>query len=724
MIIQWTLFQQRPILTDRTRKADVNPGGDMTRDPRYDILFEPVKIGPVTARNRFYQVPHCNGMGRVFPSSMAEMRRTKAEGGWAVVCTEEIEIHPSADHTPWSGGRLWDERDEPYFARMVEGIHEFGSLAGAELNHAGITAANKFSRQIPMAPSHQPIVLHDPVQARAMDKEDIRNLRKWHQDAALRAKKIGFDIVYVYAGHHLSTMSHFLSPYRNHRTDEYGGSLENRSRLFREILQDTKEAVGDTCAVAIRFAVDELMGEDGFTSEGEGRDFIEMIAEEPDLWDVNISGWEHDSATSRFKQSGFQDDYVAFVKQVTTKPVVGVGRYTSPDAMVSLIKGGKLDFIGAARPSIADPFLPKKIEEGRIEDIRECIGCNICVSGDQTFAPIRCTQNPTMGEEWRRGWHPERIGEAKSDKSILIVGAGPAGLEAARALGQRGYQVTLADARDEPGGRLVGERRLPGLNEWGRAVDYRIYQISQMANVNLYLESHLTADTVQEFGADKIILATGAKWTTDGRGRQNPRGIPIREGANVLSANDIIDGHVPAGPVLIFDDDHFYMGGAVAEKLLQAGCDVTFVTPSGEVSSWTHNTLEQHFIQARMIEQGAKLHLSQNLKEVREEQVVLECIYTGRETVLPMAATIMVTMREPVDDLYHALTNAGVSGAQRIGDAYGPGTIAAAIYSGHLCAREMDEPEAANVPFDRELTELSDKWRAPGQVLPLPGAAE
>ncbi|MFK7939263.1 MAG: trimethylamine dehydrogenase [Roseovarius sp.] len=405
----------------------------MSRDPRYDVLFEPVKIGPVTARNRFYQVPHCNGMGRVYPSSMAAMRRTKAEGGWAVICTEEVEIHPSGDHSPWSGGRLWDDRDVPIHARMCDGIHEFDSLAGIELNHAGVMAAGRYSRIAPLAPSHIPIPTYDPIQARAMDKQDIADLRRWHRDAAIRARSAGYDLVYVYIGHQLSTMSHFLSPYRNRRSDEYGGSLENRARLFREILAETKEAVGDTMAVAVRFAVDELMGETGFTSDAEGRELIEMCAEDPDLWDVNISGWEHDSATSRFKEAGYQNEYVSFVKQVTTKPVVGVGRYTSPDAMVSMVKGGHLDFIGAARPSIADPFLPKKIEEGRIEEIRECIGCNICVSGDQSFTPMRCTQNPTMAEEWRRGWHPDRMNPKTSDDTVLIIGAGPSGLEAARA---------------------------------------------------------------------------------------------------------------------------------------------------------------------------------------------------------------------------------------------------------------------------------------------------
>jgi len=681
----------------------------MTRDPRYDILFEPVRIGPVTAKNRFYQVPHCNGMGRVYPSSMAEMRRVKAEGGWAVICTEEVEIHPSADHAPWSGGRLWDDRDIPVLARMCEGIHEFGSLAGIELNHAGQMAANRYSREAPMAPSHAPVALPDPVQAREMSKADIRELRRWHRKAALRAKEAGFDLVYVYAGHQLSTISHFLSRRRNHRGDEYGGSLENRARLLREVLEDTKDAVGDRCAVALRFAVDELMGPEGMTRDGEGRDLVEMLADLPDLWDVNVSSWENDSATSRFKPQGFQDDYVAFVKQVTSRPVVGVGRYTSPDAMVSLVKGGKLDFIGAARPSIADPFLPKKIEEGRAEDIRECIGCNICVSGDNLSVPIRCTQNPTMGEEWRRGWHPERIAEKAGDESFLIVGGGPAGLECARALGQRGYGVTLAEADGELGGRVARERRLPGLSEWGRVVDYREYQIGRMPNVECFLESRMDARTIAEFGADRVVLATGARWAVDGMGRENPAGIGIAADARVLTPDDIMERTaLPGGPVVLFDDDHYYMGGLIAEALVRGGTEVSYVTPATEVSSWTHNTLEQHAVQKRLIEMGVRIVTARNLAAVRAGAADLDCIYTGRRETLECAAAVLVTMRRPDDALCRELVDAGGASVTRIGDCLAPGTIAAAVHGGHRFAREAGTTPADGVPFRRELVALAE----------------
>lgn len=681
----------------------------MARDPRYNILFEPIKIGPVTAKNRFYQVPHCNGMGHLYPSSWLEMRRIKAQGGWGVVNTEEVEISHTSELSPIPEGRLWDDSDIPLLARMADAVHEYGALAGIEPAHLGGGASNNYSREIPMGVSARPIDLLEPIQARAMDKADIKAFRKMHVDAAIRSKKAGFDIIYIYCGHDMTTFAHFLSR-RNDRSDEYGGVLKNRVRLIREVLEETKEAIGDTCAVAIRFGVEELIGPAGLTCEGEGREVVELLADLPDLWDVNLSGWPNDSATSRFEAEGFQDSYVSFVKKVTNKPVVGVGRYTSPDAMVSLIKSGQLDLIGAARPSIADPFLPNKIAEGRVEDIRECIGCNMCVTGDALATPMRCTQNPTMGEEWRRGWHPEKIAPAKSDETVLIVGGGPAGLEAARALGQRGHAVTLAEAGTETGGRVAIESRLPGLSQWRRVADYRQYQISQMANVEVFYDSRLTAEQVLEFGADHVVLATGSKWARHGIGRHNHDPIQMSDGAVVLTPDEIAAGKIPKGPVVVFDDDHYYMGGVMAEKLRLEGLDVTYVTPAADVSTWTHNTLEQAKIQTRLIELGVKIVPLHNLASIEPDHVKLACVFTDKKQTLVCKSVVMVTMRDAEDALYHALTANPENSPKtvtRIGDCLAPGTIAAAVYSGHRYARELGEPVSEGVPFRRELVALS-----------------
>ncbi len=684
----------------------------MTRDPRYDILFEPVKIGPVTARNRFYQVPHCNGMGHRNPSGMAAMRGIKAEGGWAVVCTEECEIHPSTDVSPHAEERLWDDTDIPHLARMTEAVHRHGGLAGIELVYQGHETPNRYTRDVPMGVANLVGSAYDPVQAYAMDKADIANVRRWHRAAAIRAKKAGFDIIYVYAGHSLSVIQHFLSRRLNDRTDEYGGSLENRARLLREMIEDTKDAVGDTCAVAVRLATDELIGAPGITVD-ESRDVIEMMAELPDLWDVNVSDWSHDSVTSRFGEEGAQEPYVSFVKQVTSKPVVGVGRFTSADAMVSQIRRGVLDMIGAARPSIADPFLPKKIEEGRMEDIRECIGCNICVSSDYLKVPIRCTQNPTMGEEWRRDWHPERIAGKKSDARVLIVGAGPAGLECAQALGKRGYDVALAEATTKLGGRVTLESALPGLAAWARVRDYRTGQIDAMNNVEFFLDSKMVPAHIFEFGAEHVVLATGARWRTDGLGRNNFAPIPGSDLGHVFSPDDIIDGADLSGPVVIFDDDHYYMGGVMAELLRGRGLDVTLVTPAADVSNWTHNTMEQNRIQTRLLDLGVEIVALHNLKTIEADNVTLSCMYTNRLTQRAAGAVVMTTMRLPVGTLYGslmddhpALESAGIKTVTRIGDALAPSTIAAAVYAGHRYARELDEPIVEGSPFKRELAAL------------------
>jgi dimethylamine/trimethylamine dehydrogenase len=696
--------------------AGFNEREPMARDPRYDVLFEPVKIGPLTTKNRFYQVPHCNGMGYRDVTALATMRGIKAEGGWGVVCTEQVEIHPTSEITPFIELRLWDDRDIPGLARTSEAIHRHGALAGIELAYNGMNGSNFYTREVPMGPAHLPIAtfFNDPLQARAMDKQDIADLRRWHRQAVARAKQAGFDIVYVYAAHGFGTLHHFLSRRFNNRGDEYGGSLTNRTRLLREITEDTKEAAGDSCAVAVRITVDELIGSAGLHKE-EVREMIGLMAELPDLWDFVLGGWENDSLTSRFGEEGNQEPYIAGLKALTTKPVVGVGRFTSPDAMARQINKGLLDLIGAARPSIADPFLPKKIEEGRLEDIRECIGCNICVSGDFTTAPIRCTQNPTMGEEWRRGWHPERIAPKRSEANLLVVGGGPAGLECTRALGQRGYRVTLAETSAELGGRVARESRLPRVASWGRVRDYRLQQLNKLANVEIYLESEMTAAQILEFGADHVVLATGATWRRDAVARYHLQPIPTAADALVHTPDDLMAGTKPSGQVVIYDDDHYYMAGLLAELLVAQGCCVTLVTPASEVSNWTRNTMEQHFIQKRLLEMGVVIVTNRAISEVRRDSVATACVFTGGAMELAADAVVLVTARLPNEGLLLDLTarrgdweSAGLHSVVAIGDGRAPATIAAAVYAGRRYAEEFEAPAIGDsVPFKREITGLA-----------------
>jgi dimethylamine/trimethylamine dehydrogenase len=675
----------------------------LSRDPRHDVLFEPIKLGPVTTPNRFYQAPHCNGMGRLYPTPLAVMRGVKAEGGWGVVFNEQCDLHYTTDNP--RSIRLWDEQDLPLHRQIVENVHEHGSLAGLMLSHNGYVPPNLISREIPLSPSGSASFGIAPSHTRAMDRADIRALRRWHRNAASLAYRAGYDLVMVYAGHDLALPMHFLSRRHNQRSDEYGGTLENRARLLRELIEETKEAVGAHCGVGVRLSVDELMGPDGITSDGEGREVVELLAELPDWWDVNVSSWANDSATSRFAGEGFQEQYVSFVKGLTSKPVVGVGRFTSPDTMVSQIRRGVLDLIGAARPSIADPFLPRKIEEGRAEDIRECIGCNICVSNHYLMAPSRCTQNPTFGEEWRRDWHPERIAAKDTDDDILIVGAGPAGLEAARALGQRGYHVMLAESRRELGGRVSLESRLPGLNAWSRVRDYRVTQIDKLPNVEMFPGSVMDSASVLETGCSLVAVATGSRWRKDGVGRHTQRAISGFNQSHVLTPDDVMTGATVTGPVIVYEDDHFYMASVIAEKLVNDGYPVTLVTPALTVARFTEYTLELGPIHRRLAALGVPIIANTSIDAIKRDHVVTKNVYSSETDQVDCSTLVMVAGRCPNDDLYQALKEGLPQEGPRvyaIGDCRAPGTIAAAVFSGHQFARDLSMDVADKAPFLRE----------------------
>jgi dimethylamine/trimethylamine dehydrogenase len=310
----------------------------MSCHPHHQILFEPVRIGPVTAPNRFYQVPHASGMTEANPRVRAAFRATKAEGGWGVVSTGAVSIHPSSDDSPLPFARLWDDNDVRSHALTTEAVHRHGALAAVELWHGGASVMNRNSRIAPYSPSGVPwaathVGFMGQQRPRVMDRDDIREMLDWQRRAARRAVSAGFDIVYVYAG--MGYLGHeFLLPEFNRRSDEYGGSVENRARFVREMLEATREAVGDRAAVALRISLEELRGRAAEHHESEAHEVVALLAELPDLWDVKMDSSPTDCGASRFRPEGAHEPVIDFVKRLTTRPVVGVGRFTSPDTMV------------------------------------------------------------------------------------------------------------------------------------------------------------------------------------------------------------------------------------------------------------------------------------------------------------------------------------------------------------------------------------------------------
>jgi dimethylamine/trimethylamine dehydrogenase len=712
----------------------------MARETKYDILFEPISFGPKTMRNRFWQTSHCTGYGSERPGIQAYFRGMKAEGGWAVVCTEFCSIHPESDEYPWTSARLWDEGDVRNLGKMCEEVHRHGSLAGVQLWYNGMHSPGLESREVPRGPSGLPsnVFPDRNVYDAAADEDDIKAIINMYVLAAKRAEQAGFDIVEI-SGSDSTLPLQFLERRYNRRTDRYGGSLENRARLYIEVMTAVKKAVGDRLAVTTRFETDTINGDVRIQHHDEGIRFVELMHNEGvcDLWSVKIGDyeeWGEDAGSSRFRKSNWMRPFIVEVKSIVGDkiPVVSNGRFTSPDDMVEVIRSGQSDVIGAARPSIADPFLPKKIEDGRPEDIRECIGCNMCVSRMQQQALLYCTQNATAGEEYRRGWHPETFVKTKSSCAVLVVGGGPAGMECAIVLGKRGYDVHLRDEQADLGGHWKDVVRYPRCSEFGRVITYRQIQLGKLKNVEVHLgATRMTAHDVLTYGADKVVIATGAHWSTLGAGAEIHRPIPGADASlpNVLTPEQVMAGKpVPGKKVVVLDGDGHFTGIAMAELLADMGKDVTFVTNMHDITQFSLFTMEMANNKRMMYEKKIK-HLTNHWGHSYEHGR-LALFYLYRDTPelyevhpgqwgrrqsqdlveIDCDALIIVTMRVPNGELYaelkqrqNAWEENDLQAVYRIGDCHAPRHLMNAIFDGHRLGREFDSPHPQRpLPFIRE----------------------
>lgn len=707
----------------------------MARNNNHDILFEPIKIGPKTSKNRFYQVPHCAGAGSERPGIQAGLRGMKAEGGWGVVCTEYCSISPESDDTPRTSARLWDDGDIQNLRHMCDTIHSHDALAGCQLWYGGVHGPNNESREVSIGPSPINSEFEFLKYCHAADEYDIKHLMDLYVAAAKRAVQAGFDIIYVYGAHGYGPLQ-WLSKFYNKRTDKYGGSFENRSRLWLEALENTRNAVDGQAAIAVRFSLDSLYGPDGVEVGDDSLRFIEVADDLVDLWDLNIGDiaeWGEDAGPSRFYEAGHQRPWTNEVKRISKKPIVGVSRETSPDEMAAHISQGRLDIIGAARPSIADPFLPKKIEEGRYDDIRECIGCNICASRWEMGAPMICTQNATSMEEYRRGWHPEKFAKSKDESMVLVVGGGPSGMECARVLGERGYDVHLRVVEKELGGRMHEILGYPQLSEWRRLVAYRETQLGKLKNVEVHLDvGDMTADDILEYGADKIVMATGGYWATDGSNcvTHDPvDGIDTSKPWIATPTQILLEGKDVGQKVVVLDGDGYFHGVSIAEYLRDMGKDVVIVTPFGSVGPYTHLTLEAPNLHRMMHEKGIHEHVLHWVENVEEGKLNAYYLYRDgyKRTSEPKTGEmprragtdikpiifdtlVAVTGRLPNDVVFRELMSRKdewesqeILGVYAIGECYAPMIIADAIFSGHRMAREFESPNPQRAqPYIRE----------------------
>ena len=274
----------------------------------------------------------------------------------------------------------------------------------------------------------------------------------------------------------------------------------------------------------------------------------------------------------------------------------------------------------------------------------------------------------------------------------MIVGAGPAGLECAHALAKRGYEVVIAEKQKVAGGRVLLESKLPGLSEWKRVIDYRLNALKQMPNVEMYFDSEVTSENLAEFGFENIVIATGATWKRNGQSRETRQHLQHDDSIQILTPDDIMSGIVPKGNVVIYDADHYYMASVLAEKCINLGFKVTYMSNAARVAEWSDNTLEQQRVHKHLYSKGINIDLNQQLQKVANSKIISHCVYTNKEKLTACKSLILVTERQPNDRLYTLLkNNHPFQHFTLIGDAYAPGLIAQAVHSGHLEAELFGE---------------------------------
>ena len=654
-------------------------------------LFESLQIGPKRARNRFYLAPHGIGLGALNPEKSTRIRSTAAQGGWAVVSTEQTEIGPATDMSPAREFQLYTSEHVAVAERICRGIQDGGALAAIELSFSGCNVSN-WSTWEPSIAATAGLVddgmgIASPVSAVFADKAALKLVRDQQFAATRRAADIGFDIVYVYASAVLSLPGQFLSPRYNKRTDDYGGSIRNRVRLIRELIDVTLEAAQGRMAVAVRMTLDDLLDpKDNYSDLAEAFD---EIGDLPDLWDLTIGGMGEDAGSARFNKSEQQTETLKRVKMLTKKPVAAVGLISSTEAMARYIEEGVVDLIAAARASIADPEFPNKIQSGREDEIVHCIKCNVCVACDLIGVPVRCTQNASFGQMATALAAPPHQ-PAKDTKTIAVVGAGPAGLEAARLLVADGFNVDLFERRSDLGGRVTDEATLPGLGLWRHVVDDRVRAIDKSRRARVHLETAVTAKDLRSAQFAAVIVATGSEWDADTFGRCGDDPISVAGGVQVVTPKDIYQKAKIGHRTVIYDAEGFYLGGVLAEHLVSLGRQVTLVTPFAEVSPFTKMTMEQFFVHRRLLNLGVDLKLSRRLSGVENDQILHDCVYAGRSEAVTADTLLLVGSRRPNRSLLeNPPDDTTAIPFECAGDVAGPGMIAHAIASANRVTRRV-----------------------------------
>ena len=658
---------------------------------QHDHLFQPLQLRGKQLKNRIVFGAHTANMARdgLPDAQHCKYYEERAIGGAAMIVVEPMPVHRTAVLTRGNFRHDDDGVIEP-FRTLVEGCQRHGAVMIQQLYHVGQHGDADLSYQPNWSPSGRPSY-HDSDGSHAMSEAEIEEIIEGFRQAARRCQAAGFDGVEVWAAYH-SLLDQFWTPWSNHRTDQWGGSLENRMRLSTRIFEAVRDQCGEDFIVGLSFSASEhstfMLGY---------QDYAEIVAAHDRAGHIDyvtcgsgnyidydrvmptfVHGEKLTSSLSRLIRSSVDKAVVISESHIRTAEN---GDY--------IIASGEADLVSIVRGQIADPQLANKAAEGRDDDIRGCISCNqMCWGRRSRDYWISCLINPSAGREHQ--WGGDRFTAADQPKQLLVVGGGPAGLECARVAAERGHRVTLCEAAGDLGGAF----RLGGLApRRGQMLDLlRWYERQlQQLGVDLRYHSPLDRDDVIALGADEVVLATGS--ISDGTGRQrwlpDAELLPGIERGGVWSPEDVMRREARLGErVMIVDEGGAWRGVGTAWHLAEQGHQVIVVTPDPYVARDMSRTTADFPVRQRLMQAGAEFHVESVVTEWHGDAASVRNMLSGEVSRVEASALVMATTTMALNDLEVALRETGHA-VHLIGDCNAPRNAAFAFYEGRKLGLEL-----------------------------------